>query len=109
MNELDKKNHYQTLLMIYRDLFTAKQKEILTQYFEDDLSLSEIADNLSISKAAVFQTLGQSIIKLDRYEDRLKIVEQNNMILAKLNMLETESSDNKKIIDEIKEIIENGI
>ena len=41
------------LLDFYGDVLTDKQREVMQQYHNDDLSLSEIADNFSITRQGV--------------------------------------------------------
>ena len=41
------------LLDYYGILLTKHQQDILDEYFNEDLSMNEIADNLEISKSAV--------------------------------------------------------
>lgn len=59
------------LLDLYGDLLTGRQHEILSLYFEEDLSLSEIQENLSISKAAVHDALNKGIRAMEHYESLL--------------------------------------
>ena len=46
MEDLENKNQYLLLVDQYSILLTDKQKMILDEYFNEDLSLSEIAENL---------------------------------------------------------------
>lgn len=41
------------LLDFYGDVLTEKQREVMEQYYNDDLSLAEIADNFGISRQGV--------------------------------------------------------
>ncbi|MEG0396344.1 MAG: sigma factor-like helix-turn-helix DNA-binding protein, partial [Oscillospiraceae bacterium] len=41
------------LLDFYGDVLTDKQREVMQQYYNDDLSLSEIAENFSITRQGV--------------------------------------------------------
>ena len=41
------------LLDFYGDVLTEKQREMMEQYYNDDLSLAEIADNFGISRQGV--------------------------------------------------------
>ena len=42
--------YYNNLFDIYSELLTDKEKETFSLYYQEDLSLSEIADNNNISK-----------------------------------------------------------
>ncbi len=59
----------------YGSLLTARQNEILDLYLTDDLSMSEIAERLDISKTAVADILNRSYKQLDEYENKLKLIE----------------------------------
>ena len=53
MDDLNKLVKYNSLLLIYQELLSKTQKEILTDYFAFNLSISEIATNREVSRAAV--------------------------------------------------------
>ena len=41
------------LLDFYGDVLTEKQRDVMEQYYNDDLSLSEIADNFGITRQGI--------------------------------------------------------
>lgn len=84
----------------YQKLLTKKEQNIFIEYYQEDLSLQEIADNLNISKSAVGKTLKIVENKLLDYEQKLNL--QKHRI--KINQL-LESKIDPKIIDEINELI----
>lgn len=45
------------LFDLYSLLLSPRQQEVLSLYFREDFSLSEIRENLGISKAAVYDAL----------------------------------------------------
>ncbi len=59
------------LFDIYGSLLTAKQRTCLSLYFYDDLSLSEISDELGVSRQAVHDLLKRVEQLLERYEASL--------------------------------------
>ncbi len=63
---------------IYYELFTKKQQEIFEMYYDDDYSVTEIANTLNISLAAVSKTLKQVNLKLNKLENSLKINQNYN-------------------------------
>ena len=57
----------------YESLLNDKQKEYFSLYYFDNLSLSEISENLSVSRNAVHKSLKAIESLLLDYEDKLKI------------------------------------
>ncbi|MBE6021481.1 MAG: HTH domain-containing protein [Clostridiales bacterium] len=55
----------------YGQFLTAKQREVMHLYFENDYSLSEIAEELHVSRQAVHDMIKKSKKALYEYEDRL--------------------------------------
>lgn len=91
MEKLEKTIKYNELLHIYGSLLSDTQKEIATSYFEYDLSLSEIADEKGISRAAVEDAIKKSIVKLDQLESNLHILENNKNIEEIIKDLDDET------------------
>ena len=88
--------YYNELFEIYGNLLTDKEKETFKDYYCEDLSLSEIADNKSISRAAVQKMVSNVIDKLNYYETMLKVYEKSKSLKECLE---------SKNIDEIKQKI----
>lgn len=63
---------------LYGPLLTEKQMRVLNWYYEHDLSLSEIAGHMEISKQAVYDLLKRSEKTLAEYEKRLGLVQRFN-------------------------------
>lgn len=60
----------------YQELLTNNQQEIFELYYFDNLSLSEIADNLSKSRNAIHKRLKNITTKLLEYENKLKLYDK---------------------------------
>ena len=88
--------YYNELFEIYGTLLTDKERETFKDYYCEDLSLSEIADNKSISRAAVQKMVSNVIDKLNYYENILKINKNNKTLKECLEI---------NNIDKIKETI----
>ena len=58
----------------YGQLLTAKQQEILKLYHEDNFSLSEIAEDLGISRQGVHDAVKKAEKALHEYESKLGLV-----------------------------------
>ncbi len=61
------------LFDLYGPLLTKRQQDVLEFYFQDDLSLAEIQENLSISKAAVYDALRKGVQAMEELESILHL------------------------------------
>lgn len=66
--EIDKNLRTGRLLGIYGGLLTERQYDIMSMYFDDDLSLSEIAEQFGISRQGVHDTVKRGEETLENYE-----------------------------------------
>ncbi|MDD3395062.1 MAG: HTH domain-containing protein [Clostridia bacterium] len=60
----------------YGELLTEKQKQVFELHYQNDLSLSEIGEELSISRQAVRDQLKRTEKILIEYEEKLRLVER---------------------------------
>ena len=67
------------LLDYYGGLLTKRQQTMCRYYYREDLSLTEIADLESVSKAAVSDTVRKCEAELERYESVLRCVQAHRM------------------------------
>ena len=67
-SSLEKKQRVNLLMDCYCDLLTDKQQDYLTLYYEEDLSLAEIAEDLNVSRNAVYDNLKRAVASLEDYE-----------------------------------------
>ena len=58
----------------YGELLSESRKDVMTLYHEDNLSLSEIADELGMTRQAVHYTLKKAEAQLEKYEEALGLV-----------------------------------
>lgn len=102
------------LLDFYGVLLTESESKSVDYYYNEDYSLTEIAEVLSISRQAVSLNIKRAIDKLKSYEDSLMLIEKfdkkkddKESITEMLN--EAYSSDDidiiKKRIKEAEQII----
>ncbi len=62
---------------IYGGLLTDKQQKCMELHFYNDLSLSEIADEYGVSRQAIYDLIKRAGQILERYENRLKLLERD--------------------------------
>lgn len=58
----------------YGQLLSKRQQEVMSLYHEENLSLSEIAEEFGISRQAVHDTLKKAEQALGEYEEKLGLV-----------------------------------
>ncbi len=64
------------LLDVYGALLTERQYELLDLYYNEDLSLSEIAENTSLSRQGVRDAVKKAENELLTFEDKLGFAEK---------------------------------
>ena len=106
---MDKKVEISMLCQIYGKLLTEKQFDYINDYYNNDLSLSEIAENYGITRQAARDNIKKGENKLFEYEEKLQIMKTTintekkiAKILAQIATIQTAYSDEK-----IADILEN--
>ncbi|MBQ9886939.1 MAG: DNA-binding protein [Lachnospiraceae bacterium] len=100
----------QTLLYdFYGELLTSHQQQVYEDVVLNDYSLSEVAEEMGISRQGVFDLIKRCNKLLSDYEDKLHLVKKfldTKEKAAKIRMLTHEyiQSGNMKLIYEIEEI-----
>lgn len=83
------------LVEVYGRLLTSRQLRLLRMYYLDDLSLGEAADQLDVTRQAVFDSLKRSVDELNRLEGTLHLLaiieedsRQKELLAERLDALE---------------------
>ena len=107
MDVIDKAIRYNTLLSLYAPLLSQTQKEILEDYYSFNLSISEIADNRGVSRAAVEDAIKKGTKKLDSIEEDIG----NLKVLKKIEELREKTADEEIIssLEEVERTLKHGI
>ena len=84
----------------YGDLFSQVAKSYFEAYYFDNLSLSEIAENVGKSRNAVHKSIKNTVKYLYEYETKLKLYEKEE----KLKKIITKITD-EKLKKEIEELL----
>lgn len=88
-----KEKVYLTILFdYYEELLSEKDKECFKLYYFDNLSLSEISENLNISRNAIHKRIKKIEDELTDFEEKLKLYEKEQKIL---NLIKDENLKNK--------------
>jgi predicted DNA-binding protein YlxM (UPF0122 family) len=92
---LEKTNRINMLYDFYHALLTEKQRVILEYYFHDDYSLSEIAEQLNISRQAVFEHIKRAEASLEELETKLGLIDKFEKRREWTEQIQKEISDIK--------------
>lgn len=110
-NILDRKYELSLLFDYYGSLLKDNHQEIFRSYVYDDMSLSEIADELGITRQGVHDSIKRSTKHLQEYEQKLSLISNKQKIKSSsdniINMLKESNVDNKlitKIVCELDNI-----
>lgn len=97
------------LFDIYGSLLNEKQKDVINCYYNEDLSLQEIADNNNKSKQAISEMITRSVDKLFEFEDELSLLKKKEELKDALTSIRElmESSNYEQAILKLNEQIEN--
>ena len=74
---MDERIYLTILYDYYGELFNPKQREYFEDYYFNNLSLSEISENLGVSRNAVHKQIKNIENKLRNYENILKLYQKS--------------------------------
>ena len=96
------------LFDIYGALLNEKQRDVINCYYNEDLSLQEIADNNDKSKQAISDMMTRSVDKLFEFEDELSLLKKKEELKDALMSIRElmENSKTDQAIEKITETIE---
>ena len=90
-----------SLLDVYGEFLSEKQKTLAEYYYNDDLSLSEIAENEGITRQGASDLIKRTVATLQDFESKCKYSEK----FARMKELSLQTSE--EALKELKEIIDN--
>lgn len=82
---MDKTIYLNNLYDYYQTLLTDKQQQYFEDYYFNNLSLSEMADNYNVSRNAIHRQLKLVEEKLMEYEQKLELLGKKEKIITLLN------------------------
>ena len=68
--------YFNELYDLYSGLLTQKQRDYFEDYYFNNLSFSEMAENYHVSRNAIFKQIHIVTSKLKEYEEILKLLEK---------------------------------
>lgn len=84
---MDKNLEVSALLDFYAALLTENQKKVLDWHYNKDLSLTEIAENLGITRQGVRDTIKKAETQLFELEEKLHLALRFAIIEKKLQLI----------------------
>jgi uncharacterized protein len=88
---LEKSLEISLLNDFYGKLLTQKQQSILVEYYYNNMSLAEIAENFGVTRQAVLDSLKKSEKQLKNFEEVLGSVKKHNMLKQHIESLITKN------------------
>lgn len=104
-SSLEKKQRVNLLMDCYMDLLTDKQQDYLTLYYAEDLSLSEIAEDLNVSRNAVYDNLKRAVHLLEEYEEKLHLLHKHQQRLDLIDRIEQEQQTSREQLNDYLEML----
>ncbi|HWQ57698.1 MAG TPA: YlxM family DNA-binding protein [Clostridia bacterium] len=102
---MDRRTRTGLLLDCYGALLTNKQRAFMSQRFEEDLSLAEIAEKQGVSRQAVRDALMRGEAQLEEYEDKLGYMERD-IALARMARELMEITADAAVREELARLLE---
>ncbi|MBR4830754.1 MAG: hypothetical protein IKZ96_03200 [Bacilli bacterium] len=85
----------------YGELLTDSQKNYFIDYYFHNLTLSEIAENNSVSKNAVSKDLKLACSKLEDFDSKLKLIDKDKKIIKVIK-----EENNEELLKKINNILD---
>lgn len=87
--------YFNELYDLYSGLLTDKQREYYEDYYFNDLSFSEMAENYDVSRNAIFKQIHIVTNKLKEYESVLKLHEKRKKLENIIESIDDSTLKNK--------------
>lgn len=108
-NQIRKTLTFGRLFDFYGPLLTDRQQEIIRAYYYQDLSLAEIANNLEISRQAVYDHLSRAKGQLIDYEGKLKLVSRYQEVQEETGKILDRLKDTTPLTDQDRQDLKESI
>lgn len=101
---MEKNIHISMLLEIYGKLLTQKQYDVIDFYYNQNLSLAEIAESENITRQGVRKNLVDAENKLIDYEEKLQLLSKKMRRVKVIDELSKEIAD-ETIKEKLQQLI----
>jgi hypothetical protein len=105
---LEKTTRMNILYDLYGMLLSEKQQQYMQLYYLDDLTLGEIAEEVNVSRQAVYDQIRRAEAQLELFEEKMKLLaksERREQLYKELQALLTEMAS----LNESKVKSEHGL
>ncbi|MCL5046543.1 MAG: YlxM family DNA-binding protein [Actinobacteria bacterium] len=92
---IEKLLHISLLFDFYGQLLTVRQRELVELYFQNDLSLGELAGEFGVSRQAIHDILKRAREMLEEYEAKLGLVQRHLDQQVKLREIDRLLAENQ--------------
>lgn len=99
------------LIDFYGDVLSDKRKEMISLYYNEDYSLSEISENMGISRQGVRESIKKSEALLNEFEEKLGLLKRFDEIIKDIDLIKisiqqiSDSIDDENIKSKLSETI----
>ncbi len=90
---MDNRVYLSTLYDYYKELLTEKQRMYFEDYYFENLTLSEIAENNTVSRNAIHKQIKEVEEKINFYEEKLELYKKSKVIARLIEDLEKNKRD----------------
>ena len=94
---LEKTNRVNMLFDFYGPLLKDRQRQFLEMYYREDLTLSEIAELMEVTRQAVYDQVKRTESVLEQYEEKLQLLsrfqEKQSRIGRLLSLVDSDFAD----------------
>ena len=84
----------------YSELLSDKQRLYFEEYYFNNLSYAEMAEDFDVSRNAIFKQLHITTDKLEEYESKLGLLKKKKKLLEII-----EKVDDKKLKEELEKLV----
>lgn len=102
------------LFDFYGQLLTERQQELMNLYYQQDLSLGEIAEKQGVSRQAIYDNLRRSEKLLEDYDKKLQLLARREMVKSKIQNiseiiedLAEDFTQRAEILDLLRQILDS--
>ena len=97
---MDEVVYFNELYDLYGELLTEKQREYFEEYYFNNMSYGEMAEDFDVSRNAAFKQVHIVTDKLIEYEEKLHLLDKKSKMLELIEII-----DDKKIKEELEKLL----